>query len=258
MEAVTRAVAAAVGTVAIVVSGVLLLRDRSPVTQGVLGGPGGSIVSLGDSVPAGSQCDCRPFPGLVRDAVARRLAADTYVLNDAAGGLTSGDVLARISVDSSTTVTSLRSATAVTLTVGANDFDEGSATGCDENLACYGDRIDAMQRNVASIVTRVDQLSGGRAVVLVTGYWGVFRDGAVGAARGAQYVRTARLLTVRVNSALRAAATATSAVYVDVDAAFTASAGADRTSLLARDGDHPNAAGHRVIADALLAACHCA
>ena len=252
------AVAAIVaGIAAIVIAGVLLLRHGSHSPLGVLGGPGGSIVSLGDSVAAGSQCGCRPFPELLRDEAARRRAADTYLLNDADGGLTSADVLAQIAAESSATAAALRSATLVTLTVGANDFDEGTAPACDENLACYGDRIDVVQRNVASIVTRVNQLSDGHALVLVTGYWGVFRDGSVGAAHGPGYVRTARALTERVNAALHAAATATSAVYVDVDAAFTATAGADRTGLLAPDGDHPNAAGHRVIADALIAACHC-
>ena len=215
-------------------------------------------MSLGDSVAAGSQCDCRPFPDLIRDAAMRRTGADTYLLNDADGGVTSTDVLADIRRDASQAVTALRAATVVTVTVGANDFDEGAADGCDPNLDCYGDRIATMQNNVASIVTRIGGLSGGKAKVLVIGYWGVFLDGAAGAARGPQYVRTARLLTQRVNAALAAAAGSTSATYVDIDAAFTAQVGADRTSLLANDGDHPNATGHRVIADAVLAACRCA
>ncbi len=65
---------------------------------------------------------------------------------------------------------------------------------------------------------------------------------------------------MQANDGLRAAAAAGGATYVDLDATFTTAAGAgnDRTSLLAADGDHPNAAGHRLIADALVAACGCA
>ena len=243
--------------VAIVVSVVVLMGRESHVAQGVLGGPGGSIVSLGDSVAAGDQCDCSPFPQLLRDAAAQRHAADTYLLNDADGGVTSADVVARISADSAPVAVALRSATLVILTVGANDFNEAATAGCDDTLTCYADQLSAMRRNVTSILARVTQLSGGHARVIVTGYWGVFLDGTVGAARGTHYVRTARALTERVNAALQAAAAASSAVYVDLDAAFTASAGPDHTALLAPDGDHPNAAGHRLIADTLLAVCQC-
>jgi lysophospholipase L1-like esterase len=43
------------------------------------------------------------------------------------------------------------------------------------------------------------------------------------------------------------------ATYVDLEAAFH-SRGTDVTGLLAGDGDHPNAAGHRLIARLLLRA----
>jgi hypothetical protein len=71
-----------------------------------------------------------------------------------------------------------------------------------------------------------------------------------------QYTPSGRIasdqLTVRTNAAIDAAARADDATYVDIYTPFEDSA--DITSLLASDGDHPNAAGHALIARTLLAA----
>jgi lysophospholipase L1-like esterase len=62
-------------------------------------------------------------------------------------------------------------------------------------------------------------------------------------------------LTQQVNEVVRSAAVSGDATYVDLFAPFKGVAGDDdATPLLADDGDHPNAAGHQVIARALLAA----
>jgi lysophospholipase L1-like esterase len=88
----------------------------------------------------------------------------------------------------------------------------------------------------------------------MTGYWNVFEDGDV-AKR--QYPASGRIasdqLTVRTNTAIAAAARADDATYVDIYTPFEDNA-ADITTLLATDGDHPNAAGHALIARILLAA----
>jgi len=88
----------------------------------------------------------------------------------------------------------------------------------------------------------------------VTGYWNVFLDGAVGRARGAAYVTGSDALTRAVNAGIAAAAERTGATYVDVYRPFKGDGDVDCTPLLAADGDHPDARGHRVIAEALLAA----
>jgi lysophospholipase L1-like esterase len=228
--------------------------------RGVVGGPAGTFVVLGDSVPAGSSCRCTPFPELVRVAASAARNGDAYLLDDAAGGVTSGDVLASLRADDTSVAAALRRATTVFLTVGANDFDPDPARTCPPTGPCDRTVADTMQRNVAGTLARIAELSGGGARVFVTGYWGVFLDGAVAADRGADYVTAARAVTAMVNDSLRTAAAAGGAHFVDLDRAFTAAAGAsgDRTSLLASDGDHPSGAGHRLIADALLDVCACA
>jgi acyl-CoA thioesterase-1 len=61
--------------------------------------------------------------------------------------------------------------------------------------------------------------------------------------------------TTYANNAILGAARATGATYVPTYPVFKGANGrTDPTSLLAPDGDHPNALGHRLIAQALLGA----
>jgi len=61
-------------------------------------------------------------------------------------------------------------------------------------------------------------------------------------------------LTLAVNDVLRDRAYEDGATYVDLRTPFRGPDGTGNPSdLLARDGDHPNAAGHLLIAKALLA-----
>jgi lysophospholipase L1-like esterase len=63
------------------------------------------------------------------------------------------------------------------------------------------------------------------------------------------------LLTRETNREIQAASVAVGATYVDLYQPFRGASGSDDpTALLADDGDHPDARGHQVIADALLAA----
>jgi lysophospholipase L1-like esterase len=87
----------------------------------------------------------------------------------------------------------------------------------------------------------------------MTGYWNVFLDGEVGAAKGPSYVTVTDALTREVNAAIDAAATAAGAGYVDLYTAFKGDGARDDTSLLAPDGDHPSASGQQQIAAAVLA-----
>lgn len=218
----------------------LLLSGCSPATP-VASAP--RVVTLGDSVPAGTACGCTPFPDLYADRVGA--ASD----NLATPGSTSLDV--RRELGTARAQAAVSAATVVLVMVGANDvaavFDDGGGS--------YTAVADAVQRNVTAIVTAVHRLRPS-APVLVFGYWNVVEDGDVGRADyGDDGVAEAAQATAAGNQALHRAATATGAGYVDTTATFKGGTGAeDPTALLTPDGDHPNATGHEALAAAAYAA----
>lgn len=211
------------------------------------------VVTLGDSVPAGGACDCAAFPELVTSRLRADLHRPVVDTNLAAGGLTSADVLTQVGTPE--VGAALRRADLVVIEIGANDFDEDTATDpvCSTSGPCDPDGVAELRTGLTRIVERVRSAGGpsDRAVLLL-GYWNVFRDGATGRAQGPAYVAGSDRLTRDVNAAIDGVARATGSLYVDVYGPFAAVA--DPTDHLAGDGDHPNAAGHRLIADAVVTA----
>jgi lysophospholipase L1-like esterase len=157
----------------------------------------------------------------------------------------------------------------VLLTIGANDFGDhhddvtearcAPAAGAD----CVSDELEQVFDNLRRILTRIQALREARATtVLVTGYWNVYEDGEV--ARQAfppEGVAATVELTRRVNAVVAAVSASHGAAFVDLFGPFD-KRGVGVTRLLAADGDHPNADGHLLIAQALaqaglpkLAAC---
>jgi acyl-CoA thioesterase I len=191
------------------------------------------VVTLGDSVPAGTSCDCDPFP----TTYARTVHAVSE--NLAVPGYTSADVLAQIPGVRSR----LATANEVVLMIGANDlaaaFDAGSS---------FPAAAGTMEQNVTASIKAIDDIR--RTTVLVLGYWNVVQDGQVAAAAyGPAGVKRSVTATRYANDGLREAAAETHATYISTDAAFHGADGSqDPTGLLAADGDHPNAAGHAAIA----------
>jgi lysophospholipase L1-like esterase len=91
--------------------------------------------------------------------------------------------------------------------------------------------------------------------VMVTDYWNVFQDGDVGTAEhGAAFQSWSDALTRAESTQICNAARRASATCVSLYAPFKGNGSVNPTSLLAADGDHPNAAGHQLIASTLLAA----
>jgi lysophospholipase L1-like esterase len=216
-----------------------------------------TVTGLGDSVPAGSVCGCAPYVTLFADSAAQTVQASPAVTNLARGGLTSGGLLAQLSAAS--VASAIARSDVVIVTIGANDFDEGTLTrpGCtaDGGLACDRRNLARLESHLASALSTIDTLiSGRRAQVLVTGYWNVFKDGQVARAHGNRYVAESDLLTRAVNALIRREAERHGATYVDLYQPFRGPGMRDDTALLAADGDHPNARGHTLIADLLLAA----
>ncbi|GAA0463988.1 hypothetical protein Ade02nite_30850 [Paractinoplanes deccanensis] len=192
-----------------------------------------TVVTLGDSVPAGAACACRPFPQLYAAAQHARN------VNLARSGATAADVLSQ--VDGERPV--LTSATEVIIMIGANDM-----AGDFRQPARYATVAAGVRDDVASTVAAIERIHRVRVVLL--GYWNVVLDGQVAEKQyGTAAVRDSVAATAAVNDALRAAAQRTGAVYVPTGAAFHGPDGTrDPTGLLAADGDHPNAAGQAAIA----------
>jgi lysophospholipase L1-like esterase len=171
--------------------------------------------------------------------------------NDAVGGFTSADLLKQLSSDADV-VSDVANADVIEIEVGANDV--GYSGACGTSVGCYQPMITATQSNLDQIVARVRKLTEGRPVLLILlDYWSVWLGGRYAADEGPQYVDAAADVTDKINTVVRQTAANTDSGYVDLRAAFKGpDYDSDETRYLATDGDHPNAAGHRVIADAVV------
>lgn len=221
--------------------------DRSALT----------LVGLGDSVPAGSACGCTPFVDLYGTTLAARTGREVRALDLGVPGLTSAGLLATLEPGGSA-VQAVRTADVLTVTIGANDLDpsavtSGACTG--DPQACYAPQLAAMTTGLGAVLDRVRALRAGRPLtVQVTGYWDVWKDGAVARALGSRYTSAADRLTRLTNAALARGSAAHGASFVDLYAPFKGTQGdGDDTWLLAPDGDHPDAQGHALIAEQLAA-----
>ena len=214
------------------------------------------VVVLGDSVPAGDGCSCTSYATLFAKKLGSVKGGPVTVTNAAQGGLTTSGL--RGQLGDRAVERALRTATVVAVTIGANDFDESLAgdPACapETSAHCYGGTLGSFAAELATVLRRVHALTPAGTPVLVTGYWNVFLDGAVGATQGRRYTRTADALTRSVNSTIARSASAYGDVYVDDYGPFHARTVQSLTALLAADGDHPSQAGHRLLADLLLAA----
>ncbi|MCW3845486.1 SGNH/GDSL hydrolase family protein, partial [Micromonospora yasonensis] len=226
----------------------LILTVASPLGPATAGSsPAGTVVALGDSVPAGTACGCAPFP----DLYARLLGPTTTSVNVAVGGTTSADLDGQLR--SPVARRALRQVDAVLIMSGANDMVP--LVEARSGAAAYRATAEEVGEHVAAAVTALRDLHGGPLPVLVLGYWNVDRDGQVARdGTDTNGLADADTATAYVNDALRAAARRSGAIYVATYPEFRGPTGeADPTDLLADDGDHPNARGHEVIARAAYA-----
>jgi lysophospholipase L1-like esterase len=211
---------------------------------------GRSVVGFGDSVASAAICRCTSFVNLY----AKRLPGGAGVANYAESGSTSSDALDRLA--ESGVAAKVRTATTALIMTGANDFEDAFEAVSDgaSAPARYGPVAEQVRQNVIRAVRKIQALSP-HAHVVVLDYWAAMEDGDVAKQdyddNGMQAATEA---TDYLNAALASAAKTTGASFVSTLKAFKGADGkTDPTPLLESDGDHPNAAGHRVIADAISA-----
>jgi lysophospholipase L1-like esterase len=211
------------------------------------------LVVLGDSVASGAGCGCLPFGQLLASKLASAQGHTTPLTNAAQDGLTTRGLVEQLRRPD--IVHRLATATLVTVTIGANDFDPDLARSADclgpGSMPCYRERLVALGSLLRAALDRVRAVAPSSRI-FVTGYWNVFLDGQIGRDQGSTYRQVSDGLTRAVNAVISQQALATGAFYVDLYSPFEFRSLAALTALLAADGDHPSASGHRLISDLLL------
>lgn len=101
-------------------------------------------------------------------------------------GLSSAQLLAKLTTDGSAENDLVRSADIDLITIGANDFGDDhdpvtsgscTVTGIDD---CTADELQQLSTNLDAVITTIHQLRLGHpTTILITGYWNVFEDGDV-------------------------------------------------------------------------------
>jgi len=213
------------------------------------------VVGIGDSVTAGTNCDCEAFIGLYATDLASTRGLKTSSVNLGVAGWTSSRLLTSLTKPGSFR-DQVAEADILLVTIGANDLvpmESSQSSGC--RTSCYSPLVASVVHNVALIVAaaQADQPDH-PPTILVTNYWNVFEDGDVGTAEnGESYQTWSDILTRAANAQICDAAQRAGATCVDLYSPFKGDGSKDPTSRLAADGDHPNSAGHQLIASALLA-----
>jgi lysophospholipase L1-like esterase len=215
-----------------------------------------TVVGIGDSVTSGYNCNCEAFVGLYATQLAAQDDVATTSVNLGVPGWTSSQLLAAMT-EPGAFRNQVAQADVLLVTIGANDLtpleSEGPA-GCP--ATCYMPLINSAGHNVELIVDAARAANPAHhPTVLVTDYWNVFQDGDVGTAEnGAGFQSWSDVLTRAASTQICQGAKSADATCVSLYAPFKGNGSVNPTSLLAADGDHPNAAGHQLIASTLLAA----
>ncbi len=230
----------------------------APVQSPVKAAPPGPVrmVAFGDSVASGMRCSCSPFPFQYARMVAAHVARRVRMSDFATPGAQTGDVVKQLG-SARVRAAVQRSRTALVM-IGANDFAgafQRVISGQQVSTAAFPRVARRVRRTVTRVIETIQRLDPGIHVI-VGDYWNVMKDGRVGLRSYGRWGEGKAVEATRdANAALRSAAVATGATYVSTLTPFKGRDGKqDPTPLLAWDGDHPDAAGHAVIANAFYRA----
>jgi lysophospholipase L1-like esterase len=213
------------------------------------------VVGLGDSVMAGTNCGCEGIVAGYSARVAQSERRTVRATNLGSDGETTQDLLTALADDRGTR-DAVASADTVLVIVGANDLlaDDSRFDGDGCDTSCYESDVMTMGQQLGEALDRISALSQRKDLrVLVGGYWNVYPDGSV-----AEHTRSTAerdfdaAVTTAANAEISAEARDHRATYVDLVTPFKGNGSADPTSLLAPDGDHPNAAGVAAIVNAYV------
>lgn len=215
-----------------------------------------TVVGLGDSVPSADTCGCMGYVEQVGSRLEELTHHSWVVHNDATGGWTTADVADDLG--SASTQAHLATADLVLIEVGANDFnlDRVDDQGCfpAAGSSCWASTVTGLHDGLIRIIQGIRSIDHRPDLrIALLGYWNVTVDGTVGRRLGEDFVLGSDELTRLVNTTVEQVATATGSVYVDAYTPLKGPSGTrDPTADLLDDGDHPNATGHLLLANAVL------
>lgn len=222
--------------------------------------PSWRYVALGDSVAAGTE-SATSYPRELASLLRTEGVALPRLCHLAEGGQVSGELLESLRA-AGPVRRAVASADLVTITVGANDLlamHERFRSGDCEDLVCYREETAAVIDRWEAILDEVLGLLRPGARLVVTNYY----DPYVGNPRQQRehfdqpYPRGAREIVEALNGQLCTAASLRDVPCADLHGAFNGRRGGRsplRRGLLADDGFHPSAEGHRLIARRILGA----
>ena len=219
------------------------------------------LVGLGDSVPAAAGCSCTSFVTIFGDDIRRHTGRPGVTENLARNGLDTEGLLRQL--DDPAVQRTVAGADLLTVTIGANDFgparDEFFAGACGgpDGLDCVRTALSRLRENLSAVLTRIRALAAGHPLgVRVTNYWNIFEvSEAANEKYGDAFPSQSDRITREANSVICDVARHAGDVCIDVYTAYReASPTGEPTALLAPDGDHPNQAGHDLIARTIAAA----
>jgi lysophospholipase L1-like esterase len=213
-----------------------------------------TVVGVGDSVTSGANCGCATFVEMYASDLASARGLNTSSVNLGVPGWTSVQLLQAMTKPGAFR-DQVAKADVLLVTIGANDLNplEGKPPGACP-ATCYGPMVETVGHNVGLIVAAARAAHPKHPpTILVTDYWNVFQDGDVGTSEnGASYQSWSNELTRAESNAVCTAVRQADTTCVGLYAPFKGNGSKNPTSLLAADGDHPNSAGHQLIASTLL------